>query len=116
MFITGQPCITERPVHEAGAIQPIGSVGAGGGTSIGGDFGKLPPVAVPADYIGFAVPEVVDLACELEGGLHRLLTVSGEIHGQRMMAFISELVISRLPAKDASATRSASSSSRALIW
>ena len=41
--------IIESPVHKAGTVQPIGSIGAGCGVAIRPHLGELPPAGVPAE-------------------------------------------------------------------
>ena len=54
--------IIEHPIHEAGAVEAEGAVGAGGFTACGPYLLKLAPASIPADHPGLAAPEVIDLA------------------------------------------------------
>ena len=53
--------VVEDPVHEAGAVETVGPVCAGGGAACRPDLGALPPSGICAEDKRFAAPEVCDL-------------------------------------------------------
>lgn len=65
--------VVENPVHKAGAIQPVGPVGAGGGVASRPHLGKLAPTGVPADHQRLSAPKITDPSNQGKGRLHCVL-------------------------------------------
>lgn len=67
--------VIEYPIHEAGAVEAEGAVGAGGLAAFGPYLLKLAPSGIPTKHTGFPAPKVVDLADKRKGIADYLLSL-----------------------------------------
>lgn len=67
--------VVKDPIHEAGAVEAEGAVGAGGLAAFGPYLLKLAPSGIPAKHTGFPAPKVVDLADKRKGIADYLLSL-----------------------------------------
>ena len=67
--------VVKNPIHEAGAVEAEGAVGAGGFAAFGPYFLKLAPSGIPTKYTRFPSPKLVDLADKRKGIADYLLSL-----------------------------------------
>ncbi len=67
--------VIEYPIHEAGAVEAEGAVGAGGLAAFGPYLLKLAPSGIPTKHTRFPAPKVVDLADKRKGIADYLLSL-----------------------------------------
>ena len=71
--------IVEHPIDKAGAVQAVGTVGAGGGAALRRDLHGGSPSGIPSQRKGLSTPEIVDLADKGTGGLEDFPALSAQI-------------------------------------